>query len=52
MDILRKGGAGLPRSTTLPVAQQLESSLDVDVAWVKLRRALIRIQRIIDLIVT
>jgi hypothetical protein len=51
MDILRQGSAGLSRGAALAAAQQLEARLDMDVSGVELRRALVRIQGIVDLIV-
>ena len=51
MDILGEGSAGLAGSATLAAAQQLEASLDMDIAGIELGSALIRIQGIIDLIV-
>ena len=51
MDILGEGSAGLAGSATLAAAQQLEASLDMDIAGIELGSALIRIQGIVDLIV-
>jgi hypothetical protein len=51
MDVLGEGSAGLARCAALAAAQQLEAGLDMDIARVELRSALVCVQGVVDLVV-